>query len=268
MYHRKFNTYLLRISCALLGLLLLLTACNTATIEPAAAGVTPSAPTQVPEGKDGQATSLFVSGVAQNFTVQVIAAVPVSAGGPYWEAMPQHTLLSLSGYPITNHMMKPQVFIYPVKDLGMNEGASKIAESLQILLQNQQAGKDLPFLPLSNMSQMMHAQVKYLDFKNGKGVRFLTEFANGIVPVNNHDLVYTYQGLTSDGMYYVAAVLPINLDSLPADANDTDKLPSDIPNGYQKYVADTASMLDRQPASAFNPDLSKLDAMIQTIEVK
>ena len=45
----------------------------------------------------------------------------------------------------------------------------------------------------------MHSQVQYLDFKNGTGVRYLTQFDQGILPINNYELVYTYQGLTSDG---------------------------------------------------------------------
>jgi hypothetical protein len=139
---------------------------------------------------------------------------------------------------------------------------------LQALLQNHQVGESMPYLPLYNARQMIHPQVKYLDGQNGEGVRFVTWYSQGMVPINNHDLHYTYQGLTSDGQYYVAAVLPVNLPELPADGNATGTLPSDLPNGYLKYVAETADMLDQQPAGAFTPDLTKLDAMIQSIEMK
>ena len=85
----------------------------------------------------------------------------------------------------------------------------------------------------------MHVQVQYLDFKSGTGVRFLTQFNNGMAPVNNHDLIYTFQGLTSDGKYYIAAVLPVTHPDLPANSlsrwlcwrreQDYQKLP--VPNG-------------------------------------
>ena len=91
-----------------------------------------------------------------------------------------------------------------------------------------------------------------------------TWYSQGMMPINNQELLYTYQGLTSDGHYYVAVVLPINLPGLPADAQDTNNLPSD----FAKYVADTADLLDQQPAGTFTPDLVKLDAMIESIEVK
>ncbi len=68
-------------------------------------------------------------------------------------------------------------------------------------------------------------------------------------------------------MYYVAAVLPVKQASLPADESRTDNLPADFFNNYTKYVTDMVAMLDQQPPSAFTPDLSKLDEIMQSIEV-
>lgn len=139
---------------------------------------------------------------------------------------------------------------------------------MQNLLQSQQAGQYLPFLPLFNASQALHAQDKYLDFKNGKGVRFLTQFDQAPLPINNFELIYTYQGLTADGNFYVAAVLPINHPSLPADNKITGKEPPEFTSDFPKYLANTASALEQQPAGSFTPDLAKLDAMMSSWEVK
>jgi hypothetical protein len=215
----------------------------------------------------GDAMTVDVRGVAQRFTSQVVAAVPVSADAPWWQVMPQYTLLTLEGYPISNRVT-PQIYIYPVKDLGVNQTAQQAAQDLQVLLQSRQTGETLPCLPLLGDVQMMHAQVQYLDFQNGKGVRFLTQYANGIVPINNHELFYAYQGLTDDGLYYVAVVLAVNLPGLPADATAMDGLPTDFMANYLQYKADTVGMLDQQPASAYSPDLSTLDAMMQSMVIK
>jgi hypothetical protein len=96
----------------------------------------------------------------------------------------------------------------------------------------------------------------------------VTWYSQGDWPINNRELLYTYQGLTRDGKYYVAAVLPVALPGLPADAQDTDNLPSGFTTHYIQYVADTAAMIDQQPAGAFTPDLGKLDAMMQSIEIE
>ncbi len=274
-----------------LALMLLLSACNVPTSAPAAtqpssaestashtatvAQPIEAAPTQTPADNTEQGApskppllTVDVNGVAQDVTSQVVASVPPSTDGPWWEAMPQYTLLTLQGYPITNHLMQPQIFVYPVKDLESNEVAGKVAQSLQTLLQNQQVDQTLPFLPPYNAAQVMHAQEKFLDFKNGKGVRFLTEYDQAPLPINNHELIYTYQGLTSDGKYYVAAVLPVNLPGLPATENATEALPADFMDNFLKYLADTVDKLNQQPVSAYTPDLSKLDAMMQSIEIK
>jgi hypothetical protein len=224
-------------------------------------------PTQGLEGNAPQEVALNVDGVAQGFTSQVYEAVPASQDSPWWVPMPQHLQLTLQGYPVSNHLKQPQIFVYPVKDLEVNEVATQFAGSLQALLQGQPAGEELPYLPLDNSAQMMVARRKYLDFMNGKGVSYLTQYTQGIVPVNNHELVYTYQGLTNDGKYYVAVVMPVNLASLPTEGNWDGQEP---PTGsdYTKNMRDIVATLDEQQASAFTPDLDKLDTLVQSIEIK
>lgn len=34
----------------------------------------------------------------------------------------------------------------------------------------------MPFLPLFNAQQAMHAHVQYLDFQSGQGLRYLTQY--------------------------------------------------------------------------------------------
>lgn len=266
----------LRISSAVLALMLLLSACNvtsnTPTLEPTATlpepvGAVSTATPAGSEGQNGPQVTVDVSGVAQDVVSQVIPAVPPSADGPWWAMMPQYTLLTLQGYPLSGTLMQPQIFVYRVNDLGDNEVAMQVAESLQTLLQGQQEGQVMPYLPPYNAAQVMHAQVKYLDFKNGTGVRYLTQFDQAVLPINNHELHYTYQGLTNDGKYYVAAVLPVNLPSLPVDEIVTEN-PEGFITNFPQYLQNTVIMLNQQPASAFTPDLSQLDALVQSIEVK
>ena len=230
-----------------------------------------------PEGSSGPITvttgsvqlSLDFNGLATDFQTETIAAVADDGNAPYWEVLPEYNVVTLQGYPISNHLMQPQIFIYPVDELGTaNEGAAAIVASLQTLLQSPQEIKNMPFLPLFNAGQMMHAQVQYLDFTNGQGLRYLTWFSQGIVPVNNHELIYTYQGLTSDGKYYVAAVLPVNHPSLPADGKVTGNEPAEFPSDYPTYLANVVKNLNPQSAGTFTPDLTQLDAMLSSLEIK
>jgi hypothetical protein len=236
-----------------LALILLLAACG------------PAATTQAPSGKS--IVTMDLNGVAQSATVENIPAVS-GTDVPMTGIMPEYTRLTLEGYPAGKHSVSPQIFVFPVQGLDVNQTAAKMLQDLQTVLQGGQEMPKMPYLPLYNQAQMLHAQVKFMDFKNGKGVRYLTEWSQGIVPVNSRGLIYTYQGLTSDGKYYVAAVLPVNLDSLPADESSTGNLPAEFSSDYTKYLSNTAAMLDQQAANAFSIDISKLDALVQSIEVK
>jgi hypothetical protein len=269
------------------AILLLLTACQPAALatsqaplplQPTQPPTQPSAtpvivvaqapaaqPTQPASGAPAH-ISLAFPAVAQSATVETVPAVPAGDFVAWTEVMPQHNRLPLQGYPVADHELKPQIYIYPAGELASaNENAGKAAADLQALLQTQQAGDQLPFLPLMfSVKQTMHAQVQYLDFKSGKGVRFLTQFNNGMAPINNRQLTYTFQGLTSDGKYYIAAVLPVTHPALPADSQGNGQ----VVNDYQNYLSTTVTMLNQQPADSFSPGLNVLDTLIRSLEVK
>jgi hypothetical protein len=239
------------------------TSAPMATVEPTT--TTAAVSTQVGSDK----LALDTGGMATNFQTETVPAVSAVESAPIWEVLPEYTRVTLQGYPISSHLMKPQIFIYPVKELGeVNEGAGKIAAALQTLLQTPQEAPNMPFLPLVNTTQVMHAQVQYLDFKNGKGVRYLTEFAQGMMPVNNYELIYTYQGLTGDRKYYVAAVLPVNHPSLPADGKVTGNEPPEFTSDFRTYLANVVKTLNPQTANTFTPDLTRLDAMMSSLEIR
>lgn len=44
---------------------------------------------------------------------------------------------------------------------------------------------------------------------DGGGIRYLTQFGQAAGLITNPELFYTFQGLTDDGAYYVAAVFPV-----------------------------------------------------------
>ncbi len=69
-------------------------------------------------------------GVAAGFIAETIPAVTEVGEGPYWEVLPEHTRVTLQGYPVSSHLMQPQIFIYPVEELiKVNEGTGQIAAS-------------------------------------------------------------------------------------------------------------------------------------------
>jgi photosystem II stability/assembly factor-like uncharacterized protein len=191
--------------------------------------------------------------------------------GPYWQVLPAYTQVTLNGYPVTDHAQKAQIYLYPVQAYaGINDTAAKVIDGLKKVLaegpaepgrRSLPAEQAAPFLPLGNFQQMLHARVRGFAFQNGRGIAYLTQTGQGYDPLRSQALLYTYQGLTSDGSYYVAALLPVSLASLSAQETP----PAGV--SPQAYVAEMAQKLESAAPASFTPDLDRLDAMLASMQV-
>ena len=120
--------------------------------------------------------------------------------------------------------------MYPVNEyIQVNPDVAAVIDKLKTIINSpgQPLPENLPFLPAFNAAQTFHSNEQPLTFQNGTGIRFLTQYGQAPYPVNNNSLFYTFQGLTNDGAYYVAAILPINAAFLSADGNPDTPLPAD-----------------------------------------
>lgn len=185
--------------------------------------------------------------------------------------IPDHIEFTLNDYAWNGSMHTPTVYIYSTDTYrSVDEYAGESIDELNTLIHDRPAAPEtIPFLPMWNAGQVFTADVKYMDFQNGSGVRFLTMYAQAIYPVNNNGLFYTYQGLTNDGKWYVSAVFPVAQASLPATGED-------IPGGdwqafgdnFQAHLDDMSNLLNTASDESFTPHLTELDALIHSIQVK
>jgi len=230
-----------------------------------------SAPTQT-----GDETSTVVyEGISFTFDHAIAADVMAETvpatdeQEPRQTTKPAHVWFSLNGYVLPETLHKPRIVVYPVAEFeAISEYVGKtIADLRQLLVDRPAAPKAIPFLPPFHAGQMMRAQVAYVGFQNGTGVRFLTQYAQAYLPVNNHELFYTFQGLTDDGNVYVAAILPVSHPTLPTDQMAYEGDLDILVQNFDTYIAEVEEQLNAQDTSSFTPDLSLLDAMIQSLEV-
>jgi hypothetical protein len=204
---------------------------------------------------------------------------PVTAEDvPYWEKTPGHLQVSLDDYYILQGKFhQPQIYVYPALDYAqLVPAAFESMHRLRNVLHARDAltVDQLPAVPFFNAAQVFASNVQPISFQNGSGIRFVTEYAQGFVSVNNQDLFYHFQGFTDDGNYYVVAVLPLtspvlaesdDLDApLPAGGIRFRDLASSDPD-LQGYFDAVAALLDAQSPESFSPALSQLDALIQSM---
>lgn len=199
---------------------------------------------------------------------QMVPGQSASTDAPYWGVYPQYVSIALEGYPVTKSIYSPQIAVYPVQEYRSTSAqASQMLDDLaKFLVEKPTDGRTVPALPLRNEVQSFRSNVKYLDFQNGHGVRFLAFYSQGLVPVNNHDLFYAFQGLTSDGWYVVSVILPVTNPDLPDTSEVSGKQVDELVD-YPGYISKLVVLLNQKPASSFTPDLAKLDALIESLRI-
>jgi hypothetical protein len=162
----------------------------------------------------------------------------------------------------------PQIVVYPVAAYSAMHHLARVQiEQLQALLAGQPStpGGLLPYLPLHNAAQVFHSQVAYPAFTNGAGVRYVTAFSQEASPITNQQLIYTFQGLTDDRQYYVAAFFPVTTAVLP-DTVKVDDWEACV--NYPIYVAETKAVLNDLTPLDFTPDFTLLDAVVASLRVE
>jgi len=213
------------------------------------------------------------SGVSFRYDPSLAASVfgeTVSASDPAdsFDIYPAHTRFNFTGYILSDTFHTPRILVYPVDEYQQaNEYSFAIIASLQQLLDSENPDpENIPFLPSFHAAQVFNSNVRYLDFVNGKGVRFVTQYAQAYVPINNQEIFYTFQGLTNDGRFYISAILPVSNPSLPADGQISAEELQTFANDFETYIVNITTQLDAQPDSSFTPNLTYLDQMMQSLE--
>ena len=210
--------------------------------------------------------------LAQQITATTIPAQNLGPDAPDWAVVPAYDEFNFVGYPSKNTYHQPRLEIYAVAEfVAINPAAKDQIEKLKQLLGDAPAAPaEIPLIPIFNAAQVFRAQIKYLNFQGGQGIRFVTQYAQAILPINNLEIFYTFQGLTSDGQYYVAAILPVATSVLP----DTNQLsPEQVQTfntagAFEAYLGQVVQILNGLPPTDFTPNLDRLDTLLQSLRRK
>lgn len=265
---------------ALCALTTLILACNlanpvptTATTEPGVVVATNTVDTRGVVTLNNVSFTLPI-GVANDAQSEMVSAVTDANASPTWELAPTHVRFKLTGYQLQDKFLEPQVFVYPADEYAqLNAAAAEQIQRLKTLLAGAALSKDtMPIVPALNAGPIFTAHMQLLDFQSGRGVRMVTQYAQYLAPVNNHELFYHFQGLTNDGKYYMIAILPVSSSILAED----DKPDSPVPPGGvavpstgpdATYYEAITSALNAMYPDSFNPSLFQLDTLVKSITV-
>jgi hypothetical protein len=220
------------------------------------------------------------NGIASEIRVERCPATRLAAHpDPATPASPAQLLIILDpatlpdpAFPETRALI-----VYPAGDWSktyarLGRASEDPLPALREILDHQPQAIGINFPPAAGHTsarQIFRSAVRYLNFHDGRGVRFLTVYQGDPLPIADHDIVYVFHGLTDDGKYWVTLNLPLNARVLPApDAalaalTDYDHFLKE----HVAYVADVGRKLERARPDDFTPRLDRIDAMIESLSI-
>ncbi len=177
------------------------------------------------------------------------------------------TALKLENY-FNPHLA--QVLVYKTDDwINLDPSTAQTVADLKNLLATKPVSMTgpLPVLPPQTGMQRFYAQAQYLDFQNGTGVGFLTAYGLDVSPITADQLFYTFQGLTNDGKYYVAAFYPVSTTLLPAQAPMSGTEYEEFAQNYETYITTLTAQLNELIPAAYTPDLTLIQQLVKSVAV-
>jgi hypothetical protein len=231
-------------------------------------------PTDTPEAPDISYEGIsfyYDQDVARNIIPTTIQGNNMGESAPPFETYPTYIEFTLDNYAVSDHFHDPKIRVYPIEEYRIiSPYASDTIDNLTETLITQPEGglsSNLPFLPMFNAAQLFTAKVEYTDFQNRSGVRYLTMYGQGLSPIDNRNLFYTFQGMTNDGQYYISAVLPIINIGLPNDGSSQVEDWIAFEENWETYLSETLTWLEEQAPQNFYPNLEYLDQMMGSFEI-
>ncbi len=190
-----------------------------------------------------------------------------------------NSFVTINVYPVEEYKQAFSVSEAYVKGLNHDFAKlNKILENPSIIPASNL--NQLPYIEYIDASQIFHARAKVLNFQTGMGFIYLTQysFEAYFFCINNQDMDYVFQGLTSDNKYFVQIHFPISSKEMPESADDVKNENCDLPKDmfetdknselYKKYTFKIARKLDKMPPEKFTPDLNKIEDLIHSLNIK
>lgn len=259
------------------------------------AAASPEARTAAPGARVAQSaefgiTLSYPAALAQTAAIEQVAPAPLSADRMFAESHPGYVRIAFGGYALKRAyqlaypLTAPQVMLFRTADFVSYSSSSptdfpgaraKLAALLAGEIDPRRCAAPpnsvedhLPYLPWTNAGQVFCAQLEKLEFGQGsaagRGIRYLTTFSQGIEPVQDTTVFYTFQGLTDDGQNYVSAVFPVETGVFPPEPPEA---PLTNLTNIRSLLAGQITTLNAKAAADFHPSLEALDAVVESIRL-
>ena len=218
------------------------------------------------------------TGLATGASSELILSSDERNGSP-WGASPDYIEFVLTDYSPKDNSFSPVIRIYPAQEYAqINSWAQNSLAKLQLILANPSTAltnDNLPSIPFNGAADQQYAaQAKMLALNNGNGVRMLSQYGQFPGHIINDASFYHYEGLSDDGKYMIAIMLPVILplnstaENPEADGVPYPSDPMQDKTGINEYYQGITNILNAANPDSFQPSLNTLDLLVQSIQIK
>jgi hypothetical protein len=238
----------------------------------------------------GGVSIAYDSALAREVRGETIAAAPLDLPSDKPDGVyPEHVafkLVGVEGAP-ANSYKEAVVRVCPVADYMRAfsvspryvRDARRTLHELRSLIRRRPAALkgNVPMLPFPDGTEVFHARVRYLRFRGGSGVAFLTQGTQEEELINTQHTSYEFRGLTDDGRFYVSAEFPVGAPPIAASREAAphygytpELILGDGParRRYAAYVKGVTRRLERLRPEQFRPDLRLYDELLSSLEIR
>ena len=205
---------------------------------------------------------------------------PYQTDAPYFANVAPHTTFQFLRPDPTRPDVNwvGQLSVYRISDINAYAEPSyrQVVESLQNMATQDlsayaNASADyrtpaLPYMPVLNATQVFRARPKALDFRMAKGIEYYVYSSQAAEPILEGQVDYTFQGITTDGLYYLSFSMPVEMGLLATtipDGMDWDAFLTT----YPQYLQQTFATINNADPASFTPSSDVLHRFIESITI-
>ena len=138
----------------------------------------------------------------------------------------------------------------------------------------------IPHLEYEDSWDEFYVKVRDFDFPSGSGIIFVTRWSIESELMSNRNLIYRFEGITSDGKFYVTAEMPVSVAFLPDDMPTEfegytyenlykgDSNSKDAEARIDEYRKSITTRLENLSSNDYSPNLEKLEAIISSFRIE
>lgn len=199
------------------------------------------------------------SGFEEGISANVIQFTEPNA--PYELPYPQHARILFTAY--TNgreDILADGVRIFRAEDVDALEAG--ILGELEAVLAGQSDHR-VDFPRLAGAGSVIDTQIKLQAFQNGDGYRYLNLKSFDASSLRSTQIIFLYQGLTLDEIFFVSVVATINAPFLQEFVDQ----PLTTQADFETYFQTINERVNSADANSFEPSLHMLDELISSIVI-